>query len=126
MTENPEIAGPRRLPGVAARLQANVAARRGARPSPIIPASGVTSRALMAVIAIMTFLASLTLGGVWIVAGTAQAWQADISREATIRIMPEPGLDMQAATSELQILALSTPGVQAALPVEDADVAAML
>ncbi|QOG07690.1 ABC transporter permease [Aureimonas sp. OT7] len=103
-------------------------ARRSAarRPVPIVPARSVTSTALMAVIAIMTFLASLTLGGVLMVSDTARAWRDDIAREATIQIEPEPGLDMQAAIGELQLLALSTPGVTAAMPVGEDEAGAML
>ncbi len=107
-----------------ARLPARLWQRGG--PAPIVPAGNVTSRALMAVIGIMTFLASLTLGGVLMVADTAHGWRQDIAREATIQITPEPGLDMQAVIGELQLLALSTTGVVAAVPVGEQEAAAML
>lgn len=67
------------------------------RRTPIVPQQNVASTALVFVIAIMTFLSCLTLGSVTLVRDTAAAWQSQISREATIQIRPEEGLDMEAA-----------------------------
>ncbi|KAA0968660.1 ABC transporter permease [Aureimonas fodinaquatilis] len=74
----------------------------------------------MAVIAIMTFLASLTLGSVLLVADTSASWQRDIARELTVQIRPEPGMDMDAATTAVQVVLLATPGVVSATPLDDA------
>jgi len=94
--------------------------RRRERPAPIVPPANVAGRALLTVIAIMTFLASLTLGAVSLVADTASSWQADISREVTVQVRPDDGLDMDAALRTIQMLALGTPGVSGAAVLDDA------
>ncbi|QLF68584.1 ABC transporter permease [Peteryoungia desertarenae] len=81
------------------------------RPTaPILPASNIQGNALMVVIAIMAFLACLTLGGVSMVRTTAAGWQSQISREITIQIKPEEGLDMNAALTRAREVALTFVG----------------
>jgi cell division transport system permease protein len=60
--------------------------------APILPPSNIQGNALMVVIAIMAFLACLTLGAVSMVRATAATWQSQISREITIQIKPEDGM----------------------------------
>ncbi|MGB8816933.1 MAG: ABC transporter permease [Rhizobiaceae bacterium] len=81
------------------------------RRAPIVPESNVTSTALVFVIAIMTFLACLTLGAVTVVRDTAASWQLQIAREATIQIKPDDGLDMEAALERARETAVNFPGV---------------
>jgi len=72
------------------------------RPTaPILPPSNIQGNALMVVIAIMAFLACLTLGAVSMVRATASSWQSQISREITIQIKPDDGLDMNAALKKV-------------------------
>ncbi|WP_149737987.1 ABC transporter permease [Rhizobium sp. RU20A] len=81
------------------------------RPTgPIVPSTNVSGKALMAVIAIMSFLACLTLGAVGMVRATAQSWQSQISREVTIQIKPAEGLDMEKALADARDLALTFSG----------------
>ncbi|RUT91166.1 ABC transporter permease, partial [Mesorhizobium sp. M7A.T.Ca.TU.009.02.1.1] len=62
------------------------------RMAPIVPAQNIAGRALVLVIAIMTFLSCLTFGAVTLVRDTASVWENQISREATIQIKPvDPG-----------------------------------
>ncbi|MFZ1681266.1 MAG: ABC transporter permease [Rhizobiaceae bacterium] len=83
-----------------------------ARPlGPIVPRDNVAGRALAFVIAIMTFLACVTLGAVSMVSTTAATWQGQISREATIQIRPAEGLDMEAALQRARDIALGFSGV---------------
>lgn len=104
----------------AAALSANISRRwHRDRATPIVPAGNVTGRALMTVIAIMTFLASLTVGAVTLVSDTAGAWQNDISREITVQIKPAKGLDMTGSLSRVHELALATPGVVGATILDD-------
>ena len=70
------------------------------RMAPIVPAQNIAGRALVLVIAIMTFLSCLTFGAVTLVRDTASVWENQISREATIQIKPVDGLDMEAALAE--------------------------
>jgi cell division transport system permease protein len=81
---------------------------------PIVPSSNVQGNALLAVIAIMSFLACLTLGGVSMVRATAASWESQISREITIQIKPDDNLDMDKALEDARRLASSFVGVTGA------------
>src|SRR3974390_169068 len=59
--------------------------------TPIVPRGTVAGRALIAVIAIMTFLASMTIGAVVLLRAAAGDWQADLAREVTIQVRPAGG-----------------------------------
>ena len=88
------------------------------RMAPIVPAQNIAGRALVSVIAIMTFLSCLTLGAVTLVRDTASIWQNQISREATIQIKPAEGLDMEAALDKAADIATSFPGITGARIVD--------
>src|SRR5438105_4936200 len=62
--------------------------------TPIVPQATISGRALMAVVAIMTFLASLTAGAVMLVRTAANEWQAEVAREVTIQISAAAGQDI--------------------------------
>lgn len=62
--------------------------------SPIVPRASISGRALVAVVAIMTFLASLTTGTVLLVSASAAEWQSEVSSEITIQVRPSPGRDL--------------------------------
>jgi len=65
------------------------------RPAgPIVPPQSVAGRALTLVVAIMSFLACLTVGGVSVVWDAAQDWSNDLVREVTIQIRPVEGIDI--------------------------------
>lgn len=80
--------------------------------APIVPAQNIAGRALVFVIAIMTFLSCLTFGAVTLVRGTAAVWENQISREATIQIKPVDGLDMDATLTSAAAIAAKFPGVE--------------
>jgi cell division transport system permease protein len=89
--------------------------RQAQRPmAPIVPSQNIAGRALIFVIAIMTFLSCLTLGAVTLVRGAASTWEGQISREATIQIKPTEGLDMEAALEKAQGIAVRFKGVTGA------------
>nr|WP_244630280.1 ABC transporter permease [Nitratireductor aestuarii] len=92
--------------------------RLGSGQSPIVPRDNVASRAMVLVIAIMTFLSCLTLGGVTLVRDTATTWQTQISREATIQIKPADNLDMEEALTKAQSIASTYAGVRTATIVD--------
>src|SRR5580704_11715648 len=62
----------------------------------IVPADSISGRALLAVIAIMTFLAALTLGAVVLVRSAAGEWQSAVAREVTIQLRPSDQRDIEA------------------------------
>ncbi|SOE16649.1 cell division transport system permease protein [Hoeflea halophila] len=94
--------------------------------APIVPPVNVSGRALMVVIAIMSFLCALTLGAVTMVQEKAEAWQSDVSREITIQIKPDDGLEMETALSEARTIALSFPGTLSADIVDRAATSRLL
>src|SRR4029453_4143655 len=71
--------------------------------SPIVPRASISGRALVAVVAIMTFLASLTTGTGLLVSASAGEWQSEVSSEITAQVRPQAGRDIErdaAATAE--------------------------
>jgi cell division transport system permease protein len=96
----------------AARHEAPIAAEAPAPESTaIVPATTVAGRSLVLVIAIMGYLACLTIGGVALVARAASAWEGAISSEVSIQLRPVPGTDLEAAAERAAAAALATPGV---------------
>ncbi|MEK1888794.1 MAG: ABC transporter permease [Phyllobacterium sp.] len=94
--------------------------------APIVPAGNVVGHALMIVIAIMTFLACLTIGAVSLVQSTAATWQSQISTEATIQIRPVEGEDMEALLAKASSIAQGFAGVKATRIIDRAATARLL
>src|SRR5690606_34344317 len=117
-----EASGSHDRAGIAARAFA----RTRRRQAPIVPSQNVAGRALVTVIAIMTFLSCLTFGAVTLVRDTAATWENQISREATIQIKPTEGLDMEAALSAAAEIAGATTGVRTVRIVDRAATARLL
>jgi cell division transport system permease protein len=70
----------------------------------------------VAVVAIMTFLVSLTTGAAVLVTKAAGEWQSDIAREMTIQIMPAPGRDLDASVNRAVAIARASAGVSEVRP----------
>lgn len=96
------------------KAEGRVRSRRPRPPTSIVPRATVAGRALVAVIAIMTFLASLTVGTVMAVRGTAQTWRSDVSREVTIQIRAGDAAAVDAQVKMATDIATQTPGVASA------------
>jgi cell division transport system permease protein len=79
--------------------------------SPIVPKRSIAGRALVAVVAIMTFLASLTTGGVVMVRSAATDWQSEVSREVTIQIRPAQSRDIEGEIARATEIARAIPGI---------------
>jgi cell division transport system permease protein len=92
----------------------------------IVPRDSIAGRALVAVIAIMTFLAAFTLGAVVLIRATATEWQSDVSREVTIQVRPVPGRDIEADLKTAAALAEKQPGVAGVRPYSKAETARLL
>lgn len=95
-------------------------------PTPIVPPVSVSGTTLITVIAIMTFLACLTIGGVSLVRASAAQWQSQISREATIQIRPVDGQDMEAALAQAEKIASGFAGVTSTHIIDRAATARLL
>ena len=87
------------------------------RAAPIVPERSVAGRTLVLLIAIMTFLSGVTLGGVVLVQKSALAWSSDVGREVTIQIRPVEGEVMESNIRTAIALAEATPGVSRAYAI---------
>jgi len=92
----------------------------------IVPRDTIAGRALVVVIAIMTFLAALTLGAVVLIRATATEWQSEVAREVTIQIRPTPGRDVEADVKTAADLAAAQPGIAGVRPYSKAETARLL
>jgi cell division transport system permease protein len=79
--------------------------------NPIVPDNTIGGRALIAIIAIMTFLASLTTGAVILVHSAAGDWQSEVAREVTVQVRVAPGRDIDTDVRRAADLARKLPGV---------------
>lgn len=98
-----ELTAPARMPaGIKPRFD-----------TPLVPRNSISGRALVAVVAIMTFLASLTTGAVMLVSQAAGEWQSDVARELTIQALPAPGRDLDATVEKAAAVARAFSGIGA-------------
>lgn len=108
--------------GDAERASGGIAAAKGdgaralKRDMPLVPAASIAGRALVTVVAIMTFLAALTAGVAILIADASSDWQGDVSHEMTIQVRPTPGRDLEADTAAAAGLARQAAGVAAVAP----------
>src|SRR5450432_1116077 len=79
--------------------------------SPIVPRGSIAGRALVAVVAIMTFLASMTTGAVLLISASAAEWQSEVASEITIQVRPLPGRDIERDTSAVADAIRAQPGI---------------
>ncbi len=96
------------------------------REVPLVPPDSIASRALVVVIAIMTFLACLTAGGALLVADASRSWRSDIARQVTIEIKPRAGENTEAILAKAAEVAARTPGVIDAHALSKSESDAML
>ena len=94
--------------------------------TPIVPQTTIAGRALVAVVAIMTFLASLTTGAALLVRAAANEWQSDVAREVTIQVRPAAGRDIEAEIAKAAAIARASPGVAAVRPYSQEESARLL
>ena len=81
------------------------------RTTALIPVGSIAGRALVTVIAIMTYLAALTAGVALAIGDTSRAWTNDVSREMTIQIRPATGRDLDAEAQKAADLARAARGI---------------
>ncbi len=77
----------------------------------LVPKASIAGRALVTVVAIMTFLASLSAGAAILISDTSRGWQDAVAREMTIQIRPAPGRDLDADTEKAAELARGMAGI---------------
>jgi len=79
--------------------------------SPIVPRATIAGRALVVVVAIMTFLASITTGAVLLVSASAAEWQSEVASEITIQVRPQAGRDIDRDTAAVAEAVRAQPGI---------------
>jgi len=77
----------------------------------IVPKSSIAGSSLIAVVAIMTFLAGLTCGAVTMIVSAASDWRSDVGREVTIQVRPATGRDIEADVRKVAELARTATGI---------------
>jgi cell division transport system permease protein len=77
----------------------------------IVPSGSIAGRSLAAVVAIMTFLAALTMGAVTMVVNSASDWQSEVGREITIQVRPMAGRDVEADVRAAADIARGSAGI---------------
>src|SRR5215470_6308726 len=95
------------------RLQLPARARN---MSSIVPRASIAGRALVVVVAIMTFLASLSTGAVLLVSASAAEWQADVASEITVQVRPQAGRDLERDAIAVADAMRAQPGILEARP----------
>lgn len=80
---------------------------------PLVPVESIAGRALIIVIAIMTFLAALTAGAAQLVGAASSEWQSAVAREVTIQIRPVAGRAIDQEVARAADIARTTPGIAA-------------
>src|ERR1700687_522377 len=79
--------------------------------SPIVPRASISGRALVAGVAIMTFLASITTGTVLLVSASAAEWQSEVASEITIQVRPIAGRDLDRDAAAVAAAMRSQAGI---------------
>jgi cell division transport system permease protein len=94
--------------------------------SPIVPRASIAGRALVAVVAIMTFLASITTGTVLLVSASAAEWQSEVASEITIQVRPMAGRDIDRDAAAVTQAMRSQPGIVEVRPFTKEESAKLL
>jgi cell division transport system permease protein len=81
------------------------------REQPLIPVDSTASRALVAVIAILTFLAALAGGAAHMVAIASSDWRSAISNEMTVQIKPDSRRNIEDDIARAARVFRGAPGV---------------
>lgn len=93
---------------------------------PLVPISSIAGRALVTVIAIMTFLGSLTAGSALLISAASRDWRQSVAREMTIQVRPMPGRDIEAEVAKAAGIARGTAGVDAVTVFDKAEAERLL
>src|SRR5258707_12205639 len=94
--------------------------------SPIVPRASIAGRALIAVVAIMTFLASITTGAVLLVSASAAEWQSDVASEITMQVRPLAGRDIERDSVAVAEVLRTQPGIVEVRPFTKGESAKLL
>ena len=109
-----------------ARLASLLPASYRARSSQIVPSASIAGNALTVVIAIMSFLACLTAGAVYMVNQSAKAWVNDITSEITVELDPINTADIEKKMTLVALFLAKQKGITQVKPLTADDSAKLL
>ena len=109
-----------------ARLAGLLPTRFQSKAAQIVPSASIAGHALTVVIAIMSFLACLTLGAVYMVNQSANAWVNDISSEITVELDPFNAADIEKKMTLVALFLAKQKGVTRVKPLTAEDSAKLL
>lgn len=100
-----------------ARLAGLLPASFQTKTAQIVPSASIAGNALTVVIAIMSFLACLTLGSVYMVNQSAQAWVNDIASEITVELNPVNAADIEKKMTLVSLFLAKQKGITRVTPL---------
>jgi cell division transport system permease protein len=109
-----------------ARLANLLPSRFQTKAAQIVPSASIAGNALTVVIAIMSFLACLTLGGVYMVNQSANAWVNDIASEVTVELDPVNSADIEKKMTLVSLFLAKQKGITRVKPLTADDSAKLL
>ena len=108
------------------RLAGLLPSRFQTKTAQIVPSASIAGNALTVVIAIMSFLACLTLGAVYMVNQSANAWVNDITSELTVELDPVNAPDLEKKVTLVSLFLAKQKGVTKVKPLSGEDSAKLL
>jgi cell division transport system permease protein len=109
-----------------ARLAGLLPARFHTTTAQIVPSASIAGNALTVVIAIMSFLACLTAGAVYMVNQSANAWVNDIASEITVELDPVNSADIEKKMTLVSLFLAKQKGITRVKPLTAEDSAKLL
>ncbi len=109
-----------------ARLANLLPTRFQTKAAQIVPSASIAGNALTVVIAIMSFLACLTLGAVYMVNQSANAWVNDIASEITVELDPVNAADIEQKMPLVSLCLAQQKGLTQVKPLTADDSAKLL
>ena len=88
----------------------------------ILPPDNTMRAPLLAVMAIMTYLAALSLAGAVILHRATAAWTSDLAGAVTVQIKPSPTVTPEVQRTDAVKVLSAAPGIAEARPLNDDDV----
>lgn len=109
-----------------ARIAGLLPARYKATTTQIVPSASIAGNALTVVIAIMSFLACLTAGAVYMINQSAQAWVNDIASEITVELDPLNAADIEKKMTLVSLFLAKQKGITRVRPLSAEESAKLL
>lgn len=91
------------------------------RDQPLVPVDSIAGRALVVVIAILTFLAALSAGAALLAARASEQWRGAVANEMTVQIRPDTRRNIDTDIARVLELARGVPSIAEARAMPKAE-----